>query len=277
MDHCIVVIPCYNESARLRQEAFLEFAKGWPEVRFLMVNDGSTDATQEVLCSLARSDPRHFKVLNLPQNTGKAEAVRQGILWALSQQPYMVSFWDADLATPLEAIPQFCAVMSQRPQLQVVLGARVRLLGRSIQRKTLRHFVGRTFAAAASLVLGMPIYDTQCGAKMFRAGVTTHKLFARPFCSRWIFDVELLARLSQLHLADQSVLDRAVYELPLECWTDVPGSKLRPRDFLKAVAELIRIWWIYRRPETATSVTLPLPADDDADSSPFIGREDRAA
>lgn len=279
MSLCIVVIPCYNESARLRQEAFREFARHQPGIRFLMVNDGSTDDTHQVLRELASSDPRHFEVLNLPLNMGKAEAVRQGILQALSQRPSMVSFWDADLATPLEAIPQFREILNQQPRLQIVLGARVKLLGRSIRRKTSRHILGRAFATTASLVLGMPIYDTQCGAKMFRAGEITQELFQQPFCSRWIFDVELLARLTQLHRAGRSARpDQAVYEFPLQRWMDVPGSKLRLRDFLKATAELIRIWWIYRRPAAVTPATLPLPVDyDDGRPAAPIGRTDRAA
>lgn len=278
MDQCIIVIPCYNEAARFRREAFVDFVRNRPDVRFLLVDDGSTDGTREVLDALARSDPQHFEVFNLPRNMGKAEAVRRGILRALSRQPQMVGFWDADLATPLEAIPQLCTVLSRHPRLQIVLGARVQLLGRSIRRKALRHYLGRVFATAASLVLRMPVYDTQCGAKVFRAGEATAELFARPFCSRWIFDVELLARLVQLRRDDRSAApDQAVYEFPLDRWTDVPGSKLRLRDFLKALVELIRIWWIYRRPAAAAPSVFPLPTDRHADSGPSADRADRAA
>ncbi|NQU22424.1 MAG: glycosyltransferase [Candidatus Nealsonbacteria bacterium] len=245
MPPCIVVIPCYNEADRLPVDAFAGFNARGHSVRFLMVDDGSTDATQSVLQSLHRRDPQRFSVLRLPQNSGKAEAVRRGILSAMAEPVETVGFWDADLATPLEAIPEFLDTMQQNPQLQLVIGARVKLLGRHVERRPLRHYLGRVFATAASLALRLPVYDTQCGAKMFRVTQQTRRLFATPFCTNWIFDVELLARLVRLRkAAGLASPEQCVYELPLTQWRDVAGSKVRPRDFVKSFFELLRI---YRR------------------------------
>ena len=58
-----------------------------------------------------------------------------------------------------------------------------------------RHYVGRLFATASSLILDMTVYDTQCGAKVLRAGPALRAALATPFHSRWAFDVELLGRL----------------------------------------------------------------------------------
>ena len=178
----IVVIPCYNEATRLQGSKFKAFACAKPAIRFLFVNDGSTDRTGWVLEGLHQDAPQHFAICHLAQNRGKAEAVRQGILRAFEASPAYVGYWDADLATPLDTLVDFCELLNVRPDLEMVFGARVQLLGRVIERRAVRHYLGRVFATAASLMLGLRIYDTQCGAKLFRASPAMQALFQAAFC-----------------------------------------------------------------------------------------------
>src|SRR6478752_2733844 len=98
---CTIVIPCYNEAARLDHPAFSRFVLANKDVDFLFVDDGSTDSTRQTLESLRESRPDQFRVLGLERNFGKAEAVRHGLLAACERKPDYVGFWDADLATPL--------------------------------------------------------------------------------------------------------------------------------------------------------------------------------
>lgn len=242
MSQLCVVVPCYNEAKRLPFDVFANFARSRPNYRFLMVNDGSTDRTAEVLAELAAAVPGHISAHSLPQNSGKAEAVRTGMTLAFSQGFDYVAYWDADLATPLPALDDFVAVLDRATEVQVVLGSRVRLLGRHIERRPRRHYIGRVFATIASLILRLPVYDTQCGAKMFRNTVLNQALFQEHFSTRWIFDVELLARLLT-HPDRPAAWPRGgeIYELPLAEWRDIAGSKLKFRDGIRAFWDLWRI------------------------------------
>ncbi len=239
---CVIVVPCYNEADRLDPLAFLRFARAASDIRFILVDDGSTDGTWQSITRLSAERPDQFQTIRLPSNLGKGEAVRQGLLAAMASETECVGYWDADLATPLDTIHRFRDLLERSPWLQAVIGSRVQLLGRHIERRALRHYVGRVFATAASLVLGLRVYDTQCGAKLFRVTPTLAAVLARPFRCRWIFDVEVLARLVVM-LGDRPLSAAAViYEEPLDEWCDVGGSRLRVWHYAGAAIDLGRIW-----------------------------------
>jgi len=239
-----LVVPCYNEERRLDVEAFRRVTIDGHDLDFLFVNDGSGDGTLRVLEAMRDSDPKRFAVLNLERNSGKAEAVRRGFVEAMGRPADYIGFWDADLATPLAELPSFLEVLESRTAIQMVMGARVRLLGRDISRHPSRHYVGRVGATLISSSLGLAVYDTQCGAKLFRKSDTLREVFGRPFLSRWIFDVEIIARYVQLLGRDAAAA--AIYELPVKRWHDVTGSKVKSHDFIRALHDLWKIRRAYR-------------------------------
>jgi glycosyltransferase involved in cell wall biosynthesis len=246
MPRTAIVVPCYNEAQRLDVAAFERFAASGG-ASLVLVNDGSTDATLDVLRRIAGT-ASDVTIVDVQPNAGKGEAVRRGLLDALARGHDLVGYWDADLATPFDAVGGFVERLESNPRLEVVIGSRVRLLGRTIERRAVRHYTGRVFATAVSLALGLPVYDTQCGAKLFRATPALERALATPFLSRWIFDVELLARLgSRDGRYSVEHLLAAVYELPLVEWRDVGGSKLRMEDFPTAALDLLRIYTTYIR------------------------------
>ena len=243
-----IVIPCYNEAERLRGAEFVDFAQAHDEFCFLFVNDGSKDETLAILQALCAQNEPKLYYLDLVTNYGKAEAVRRGILDAIeSLQPQFIGFWDADLATPLEALPDFLRKRIQQESLQMVFGARIRLLGHRVKRKLARHYLGRLFATAVSIALQLPVYDTQCGAKLFRVSPGIVQIFAEPFLSRWIFDVEIVARIIQTARGDRAEVDEMIFEFPLMQWEDIAGSKLHATDFLRAMVEIYAIRRRYLR------------------------------
>ena len=238
----VLVIPAYNEAARLDRAAFMTFVAAAGSPRLLFVNDGSSDTTGEMLSGMAAASSR-IAVLTLERNSGKAEAVRRGVLAAFDMGADLIGYWDADLATPLAAAGELEAELDRWPETLLVMGSRVRLLGRTISRHATRHYLGRVFSTAASLVLGLGAYDTQCGAKLFRASAELRDCFARPFNSRWIFDVELLSRLADAVAMRGIAPERSIREFPLTEWRDLGSSRLSVADFARAPLELLRIYW----------------------------------
>lgn len=234
-----IVVPCYNEENRLKTSKFLAFASWEKDIFFIFVNDGSTDGTGRVLKKLTELNSWCASV-ELARNAGKAEAVRRGFLKAFELGYEYVGFWDADLATPLECIPEFVSILDSGKD--VVLGSRVKLLGRKIQRRAGRHYLGRVFATLVSILLKLPVYDTQCGAKLFRRTASLESAMSRPFRVKWTFDVELLGRLSMIEQASgRADCQDAWVEFPLPSWEEVRGSKVKPADFMRSGLELLRL------------------------------------
>lgn len=237
----IIVVPCYNEEKRLRCDAFIEYVKHHEDMAFLFANDGSRDNTLGVLKELTRASER-LLMLDIQPNGGKAEAVRKAMLEAAERyKPEFIAFWDADLATPLEEIEPM--VQWAEKGYDSVMGLRLMRLGAKVRRKPMRHYLGRCFATVASMMLGLPVYDTQCGAKLFRREVV-EAIFTERFITKWLFDVELLARYKKLYGKERAT-DK-IYEFPLFQWQDIDGSQLKSRDFFKAPVELFKIWRKYK-------------------------------
>ena len=248
MPQSVIIIPCYNEAARLPTDGFASFkAEG---VRLLFVDDGSTDQTFDMLQEIARTLPS-ASVLRLQQNAGKAEAVRQGILNALEGQPDYVGYFDADLATPLYVVSLLVDCLEHDPQIELMLGSRVLLLGRCIERNPARHYLSRVFATLASLMLDLPVYDTQCGAKVLRVTQRTRGVFEQPFQCNWSFDVEMLGRYLSVYRNAPDLDEYSGFcEYPLPEWRDIPGSKVGIKDGFSVLLELAALYRgaLYRLP-----------------------------
>lgn len=236
------MVPCFNEAQRLDMDAFADLVRRTDHLFLVFVDDGSSDDTWSILRGFSEESPERIFVERLPENCGKGEAVRLGMRRAMELGSELIGYWDADLATPLSEVFEFQRVLERDESLQGVLGCRIPLLGHQVDRHPLRAVLGRIFAAAASVVLGVPVRDTQCGAKLFRGTRELAAALEQPFASRWIFDVELLARLAAIHSsASSSGKSAGIYELPLSQWSEKAGSKVRIGHFFKAAGDLIGI------------------------------------
>jgi glycosyltransferase involved in cell wall biosynthesis len=222
MDQICIVIPCYNEASRFPKGEFVEFARSHPETSFCLVNDGSKDGTGSLLESLREQFPDQIVVCNMPENKGKAEAVRTGMLAGLQHfASGYFGYFDADLSASLEEAFRLRAMFQGKPSLEFCFGSRVAIVGVTIDRKLYRHFIGRILATCISNILHLMVYDTQCGAKLFRRDLA-EKIFEKPFISQWLFDVEIMARIIVMHKGDR--IEEVMLEVPVSSWIDKGGS-----------------------------------------------------
>lgn len=244
MPNVCVVVPCYNEERRLRAADFLAFLDAHPDASLCFIDDGSQDGTARVLQTLQHQRPQQIVVLPLTSNRGKAEAVRAGVLHAAaSGVAPVIGYWDADLSTPLDEVDRLLSALREQPACAIALGSRVKRMGAHIERRLSRHLLGRVFATCASGLLGFPVYDSQCGAKLCRA-TAVPVLFRDPFLTRWLFDLEMLVRLRNHY---GGMPEGLIVEVPLGRWEEVGGSKLKLRDMVQVPLELLKIRTHYNR------------------------------
>lgn len=238
MRKSVVVIPCYNERARLDAELVRALTTGDDAVSVLLVDDGSSDGTGAFIAEIAADIGPDASYLVLTPNRGKAEAVRHGLLRAIADGAAYVGYADADFATSATELKRLEHELRARA-LDVVMGSRVGRLGADIDRSAMRHLSGRVFATVASLALDATVYDTQCGAKWFRVDARLERVLSVPFTSRWAFDVELLGRLlGRFGVAHPEAASLRIAEIPLDAWRDVGGSKLDLGGMLQGFGEV---------------------------------------
>jgi len=243
MPKVCIIIPFYNESNRIDEEAFHSFLAKETDYSLMLVDDGSSDSTLAELQKMKEVNPNQINVFSLNHNSGKAEAVRQGVLQALAWKEFdYFGYMDADLATPLSEAPYLASYLAEE-QTQFVVGSRVKLYGWNINRSLKRHYFGRVFATYVGYLFKFDIYDTQCGAKFFTNEIAK-SLFNDEFVSKWFFDIELLLRLHKK--MGNEAYPKSLIEIPLHHWNEKGESKLKLCDFLKTPFELGRIRRKYR-------------------------------
>ena len=236
----LIVVPCFNEAARLRRDNFMPLLER-SDLVLLFVDDGSTDGTGDFILKEFTDFPDSVKLQRLDRNRGKAEAVRLGLREGIAGQYRYLGYTDADMSVAAGEMVRLMQII-RTEKLKMVLGSRVALLGEKIARTPLRHYAGRIFATVASLGLALTVYDTQCGAKIIERCPALEDAVGFPFVSNWAFDVELIGRLLvPVTPGVKPVCPDHMKEIPIAGWRDVPGSKLGVFSMLLAGLELLRI------------------------------------
>jgi len=237
-----IIIPCYNEAKRLNFEAFKVFISSHVNYILCFVNDGSKDHTLSELLKFQKEMGDRVVVIDLPQNLGKAEAVRSGINYIIKNPKIdTVGFMDADLATGFQDYTRLVSKMNIGRK-KMVFGSRKKNEELLMQRTRFRKLASWAVGLFIKLIVGLPIKDTQCGAKVFKR-TTASLVFNKEFNSRWLFDVEIFIRLKKVY--KEKVLDR-IEEVALLKWNEVEGSKITLKDSIKFPVQLLEIAYNYR-------------------------------
>jgi dolichyl-phosphate beta-glucosyltransferase len=241
------VIPAYNESVRLRPtlDALLRYTQEqkW-DAEILVVNDGSTDNTAQIVREYNQSHPQ-ILLLENPGNRGKGYSVRNGMLHARGD---ICLFTDADLSSPIEEAEKLFDAIGRGAD--IAIGSRWLRVELQTERQPLyRQLFGRIFNLALRVILGLRFADTQCGFKAFRREAA-QRIFPLQKIERWGWDPEILflARRAGLRVEEVPVL-----------WAHSEGTRLHPlRDGLKMFLEVLRIRW-YAVAGDYTAATVPSP------------------
>jgi dolichyl-phosphate beta-glucosyltransferase len=240
-----IILPAYNEAERLGPA--LDELFGWlngdggglGETRVLVVDDGSTDGTADLVRARPEArgnaqEPARLRVLTVPHR-GKGAAVRAGML---AGEGDLLLFADADMATPPDQIPALVAALDQA---DVALGSRIQPDGSDMRatQPPLRRLLGKLFHVFASAWVAGPVQDTQCGFKGFTRSVA-RDLFTMQRVTSIVFDVELI------YLARRR--GYRIEIVPIR-WHDRMGSRMRARPALalRVAWDLMRIPFLHRR------------------------------
>lgn len=236
-----MVVPCFNEAARWDASYWANMT-ALADVDWVFVDDGSTDHTQQKLTEFVKQQLEvgtTITLLPLPSNVGKGEAIRQG--WV--SQPVggydSIGFIDADGAfsrTDVERILTEFDTHVLQSHFDAVWSSRIALAGRSIERQTSRHYIGRVVATFLSLGGYAIPYDTQSGLKLFRASTNISVALSAPFKTRWLFEMEIITNFK--HRTNREL---TIWEMPLDYWKDVAGSKIGFSESLRILRELLTV------------------------------------
>lgn len=232
-----IVIPAYNEAKRLpptlRRVVDYLAEKNYTDWEILVVNDGSTDTTADLVKEFSGGDTR-IQLLNNPGNKGKGYAVRNGMLHSQKEWSLLT---DADLSAPIEEVERLVnAVQSQNAIVAIGSRAVDRSLV-SVHQSIFRELSGRSFNLVMRIVTGLPFKDTQCGFKLFRTDAA-REIFRRQQTTSFGFDVE--------NLMVAKLLGYKTVEVGVR-WANVEGTKVSLFAGIRSFLEVLEVRWYQLR------------------------------
>jgi glycosyltransferase involved in cell wall biosynthesis len=229
-----VVIPCFNEAARIDVEKIIQLLKV-NEVHIIFIDDGSSDSTHLRLESEFGTFG-NFEIIRLRENVGKSNALRVGMLRALDLGFDYIGTYDADGAISSIDLLTAMRICAADSNTQLVSGARILLAGSDVSRDSLRRWAGRIIATIIAIILRTQMYDPQSPCKVYRAAFLRNNL-SHSFETRWFVDTEIILRSQK-----NSGTETKIVEFPVISWRDIGGSHLSISHVLLIAVEIIKLY-----------------------------------
>ena len=224
MKNLSIVVPCYNEENRIKENIskFVRFAKN-NNSELIFVNDGSKDNTLKVLKNTHKR--YNFKIISYSKNKGKGFAIKEGIKKAKNKYILMC---DVDLSTPLSEINKFKPYLKE---YEIIIGSREEKSSNIILKQNpLKRIFGKLGKYSINFILRLNINDTQCGFKLFNRNIK--HIIQKSKINRFGFDFEIL------YLAKKEGMN--IKEIGIE-WTNNRESKVKAKDYFITLFELIKV------------------------------------
>ena len=231
-----VVIPSYNEAKRLPL-TLIDVDRHLSEQEYsyeiIIVNDGSTDATPEII---ERFKPliENLKIINNKENRGKGAAVREGMLAAKGNWRV---FMDADNSTSIVEFNKMLPYLNEN--YEIVIGSRaVRGSKLNPPQSIHKQIIGKLGNLFIQIILLRGIWDSQCGFKCFSEDAA-ERIFPKGKIDKWGFDIEILA------LA--KAMGYKIKEMPVH-WVNDPRSHVNFKSYFQVFLEALKVrWWLWRK------------------------------
>ncbi len=239
-----IVVPCFNEEKRMDISRWQTIVSRFAGCQWVFVNDGSSDDTSLLINKLTG---QNVYQLDLPTNQGKGNAIRAGLLSIINPSPLTplaeldfsrIGYIDSDGAFDVLDIELLLAAAEEKtelvPPFKVIIGSRVKLAGRQIERNKTRHYLGRIISTFVCQGWEEAPYDTQSGFKIFNLDSSFREAVKTPFRTSWFFDIELLLRLDALD-------SLRIWEVPLMKWEEIGESSIKVSKYLSICRQIITI------------------------------------
>lgn len=238
----LLLIPAYNEGRRLRvflQDIITKNSSDLSNLDIIVLDDGSNDSEYRKMEDAVFELKEVFNLAGAKitycrydKNSGKGSVLRRAIFEKRHTYKYL-GFLDADGSTKLSDWLRLISCLEQNPDLHAAFGSRIKALGYNVKRKFKRFLSGRIFATLLSEIFKIPVYDSQCGAKVFRSHALSDDALKFADDDRWLFDTQLLVYFYSTKLN--------MIEVPVN-WEDCPGSKVSLiKDSLRMFFGLLRM------------------------------------